>query len=148
MKRTRTLAAAAALALVALVAPGCVSLGRQYEGATLPEEKLAEVKVGTTTKAEILTRFGAPTIIERRDIEGLLSGLAARFQGPHLTVHLDRALFDDVYIYEHRRVNRTLIVLIFFNWIKSVDKSDRLIFFFDATGKVAGIGLTEGTKEL
>ena len=96
----------------------------------------------------MLTQFGAPTVIQRRDIEGLLSSLAVRYQGNDLTVKLDPALFDDVYIYEYRRVNRTVIFLGVFNWAASTDKSDRLVFFFDAEGKVAGFGLTEGTQEL
>lgn len=134
--------------LLALFATGCVALGRQYEHAQLQTDKLAQVQIGVTTKAEILSRFGAPTVIQRRDIEGLLSTLAVRYQGHDLTVKLDPALFDDVYIYEYRRVNRTIVFLVVFSWLKSVDKSDRLIFFFDPEGKVAGFGLTEGTKEL
>jgi hypothetical protein len=134
--------------LLALVSPGCVALGRQYEGTTLQIGKLGNVEIGVTSKADILTQFGAPTVIQRRDIEGLLSSLAVRYQGQDLTVNLDPALFDDVYIYEYRRVNRTVIVLGVFNWASSVDKSDRLVFFFNAEGKVAGYGLTEGTLEL
>jgi len=101
-----------------------------------------------TTKADILARFGAPTTIQRRDIEGLLAGVATRYQGENLTVKLDPALLEDVYIYEFRRVNRIIIFSGFFNWAESVAKSDRLVFFFDREGKVAGYGLTEGTKEL
>jgi hypothetical protein len=138
---------AGALAVV-LFSSGCVAIGRQYEGATLQIGKLEGVEIGVTSKADILSQFGAPTVIQRRDIEGLLSGLAVRYQGQDLTVKLDPALFDDVYIYEYRRVNRTAILLGIFNWASSVDKSDRLVFFFDATGKVAGYGLTEGTPEL
>jgi hypothetical protein len=135
------------VALVFLAA-GCVSLGRQYEGARLPTDKLAALRVGVTTKGDVLSLFGAPTVIQRRDIEGLLTGFAARYRGDDLTVKLDPALFDDVYVYEYRRVNRTLVFVGVFNWAKSVDKSDRLVFFFDSEGKLAGFGLTEGTKDL
>jgi len=135
-------------ALLLLAATGCVSLGRQYEGARLPTAVLADVHPGVTTKADILSRFGAPTLIQRRDIEGLIGSMATRYHGEELTVKLDPALLDDVYIYEYRRVNRTVIMAGFFNWVKSVDKADRLVFFFDRSGKVAGYGLTEGTKEL
>jgi hypothetical protein len=144
-------AAILALALSLLLgcgAAGCVSIGRQYEGAVLPAEKLAAVKVGTTAKTDILARFGPPTTIQRRDLEGLIEGVASRFQGSELTVKLDPAVLDDVYIYEYRRVNRLLLFFGFFNYVKSVDKSDRLIFFFDQKGRVLGFGLTEGTKEL
>jgi hypothetical protein len=134
--------------VVALLAAGCVAIGRQYEHARLQTDKLADVHIGETTKADILTRFGAPTVIQRRDIEGLLSSLAVRYQGQDLNVKLDPALFDDIYIYEYRRVNRVIVFLGVFSWVQSVDKSDRLLFFFNPDGTVAGVGLTEGTKEL
>jgi hypothetical protein len=133
---------------LACLLSGCVALGRQYEGAILQTDKLTNLQVGVTTKADILTLFGAPTTIQRRDIEGLLTTLAVRYQGQDLSVKLDPALFDDVYIYEYRRVNRTFVFVVLFSWAKSVDKSDRLIFFFDPEGKLAGYGLTEGTQEL
>ena len=133
---------------VALLVSGCVGIGRRYEHARLQTAKLSTVQIGVTTKAEILTQFGAPTVIQRRDIEGLLSGLAVRYQGQDLTVKLDPALFDDIYIYEYRRMNRTFVFLGVFSWVQSVDKSDRLIFFFNPDATVAGYGLTEGTKEL
>ena len=134
--------------LLSLVTCGCVSLGRQYEGAELQLEKLAGLQVGVTSKSDVLSMFGAPTSIERRDIEGLLAGFGTRYRGDDLTVKLDPALFDDVYIYEYRRVNRLLVFAGVFTFVKSVDKSDRLAFFFDREGKLAGYGLTEGTKEL
>lgn len=134
--------------LLSCLVSGCVALGRQHEGAVLQTEKLTGLEVGVTTKGDILTLFGAPTVIQRRDIEGLLTTLAVRYQGQDLTVKLDPALFDDVYIYEYRRVNRTFVFVVLFSWAKSVDKSDRLVFFFDPEGKLAGYGLTEGTQEL
>jgi hypothetical protein len=134
------------LALVAFA--GCVTLGHQHEGAELPKDKLADLRPGVTTKADVLSRFGAPTVIQRRDIEGLLGSVATRYRGQDLTIKLDPALLDDVYIYEYRRVDRTIVFTGFFNWLKSVDKADRLAFFFDRDGKLAGIGFTEGTKEL
>lgn len=131
-----------------LVATGCVSMGRQYENARIPEEKLADVHPGVTTKADVLRIFGAPTTIQRRDIEGLIGSMATRYQGRELTVKLDPALLDDVYVYEYRRVNRLVVFGGFFNWVESVDKTDRLAFFFHPDGRLAGWGFTAGTKEL
>lgn len=136
------------LLVLPFLAAGCVSLGRQYEGAELQTEKLAGLRVGVTTKSDVLSLFGAPTSIQRRDIEGLLAGVATRYRGDDLTVKLDPALFDDVYIYEYRRVNRLFVFGGVFNFARSIDKSDRLAIFFDSAGKLAGFGLTEGTKEL
>lgn len=133
---------------LALLLPGCVSLGRQYDGVPLPLEKLEQVKVGTTTRGEILSLFGPPTSVQRRELEGVISSLAARYAGENLTLRLDPALFNDVFVYEYRRVNRTAIVLLLFNYVQSVDRSDRVAFFFDPAGRVAGFGVVQGTQGL
>jgi len=141
----------AAIALALLLAGGlggCVSLGRQYDGVPLPLDKLAQVKVGVTTRGEILGLFGPPSSVQRRELEGVISSLAARYQGDDLTIRLDPALFNDVFFYEYRRVNRTAVMLLLFNYVQSVDRADRLAFFFDGKGTVAGFGVIEGTKGL
>jgi len=134
--------------LFPLLLPGCVSLGRQYDGVPLPLEKLAQVKVGTTTRGDILSLFGPPSSVQRRELEGVVSSLAARYQGDDLTLRLDPALFNDIFFYEYRRVNRTAVLLGLFNYVQSVDRSDRLAFFFDQAGKVAGFGVIQGTQGL
>jgi hypothetical protein len=135
-------------ALAAGACGGCVSLNRQYEGVELPTAKLASIRIGVTTKQDVLTGFGPPTTIQRRELDALIQGVASRYQGSELTLKIDPALLDDIYIYEYRRVNRNAYVFVFFNYLKSDEKSDRLVFFFDRAGKVAGFGLTEGTKDL
>ncbi len=134
------------VALLLFSLPGCVSLGRQYDGVPLPLDKLAQVKVGTTTRGEILSLFGPPSSVQRRELEGVVSSLAARYQGDNLTLRLDPALFNDIFVYEYRRVNRTAVLLLLFNYVQSVDRSDRVAFFFDAGGKVAGVGVIQGTQ--
>lgn len=134
--------------LLPLLLSGCVSLGRQYDGVPLPLEKLAQVKVGITTRGEILSLFGPPTSVQRRELEGVVSSLAARYQGENLALRLDPALFNDIFVYEYRRVNRTAVLLLLFNYVQSVDRSDRVAFFFDAAGKVAGVGVIQGTQGL
>jgi hypothetical protein len=147
-RRARAALAAALLLALTGAGAGCVTLNRQYEGVELPTAKLAAIKPGVSTKQDVLSRFGPPTTIQRRDLDALIQGTAARYQGNELTLKLDPAVLDDVYVYEYRRVNRNAYVFVFFNYVKSDEKSDRLIFFFDHAGKVAGWGLTEGTKEL
>ena len=92
--------------------------------------------------------FGPPLIIQKRDFEGLVSSLGSNFQGDELTVRLDPKLLNEVFVYEYRRVNRWTLILGVFNYVSSVDKSDRLMFFFDPDNVVRGYGLTEGIKEL
>ena len=127
---------------------GCVTVSRQYEGTTLDTEAIARVRVGVTTRQEILDAFGPPFTIQKRDFEGMVSALGSHFQGDELTVRLDPKLLNEVFVYEYRRVNRMSIVLIFYNYLSSIDKSDRLMFFFGEDNTVRGFGFTEGTREL
>jgi len=144
----RLLLAVALAAALLGAGGGCVSVGHQHEGATLPLDKLADAKIGKTTRAEILAQFGAPQVIQRRDLEGIVQNLATRYVGNALTIQLDPALLDDLYIYEYRRVNRYVVFLVFFSYFSSIEKSDRIVFMFDKTGKLTAVGLTHGTKEL
>ena len=138
----------AGILLLIIFASGCVSISRQYEGARLPVEDIAQVEVGVTTRQDVLDRFGPPLIIQKRDFEGLVSSIGSNFQGEELTVRLDPKLMNEVFIYEYRRVNRFSIILILFNYFSSIDKSDRLMFFFDGENSLAGVGVSEGIKEL
>jgi hypothetical protein len=148
MTRIRSIGRLVLLLAATATAAGCVSISRQYEGARLPVADITSVEVGATTRQEVLDLFGPPLTIQKRDFEGLVSALGSSFQGEDLTVQLDPKLLNEVFIYEYRRVNRWSLVLILFNYFSSVDKSDRLMFFFDAENEVAGIGLSEGIKEL
>jgi hypothetical protein len=138
----------AAILLLVVLACGCVSISRQYEGARLPVDDISQVEVGVTTRQDVLDRFGPPLIIQKRDFEGLVSSIGSNFQGEELTIRLDPKLMNEVFIYEYRRVNRWSLILILFNYFSSVDKSDRLMFFFDSENRLAGVGVSEGIKEL
>jgi len=138
----------AAILLLVILASACVSVSRQYEGARLPVDDISQVEVGVTTRQDVLDRFGPPLIIQKRDFEGLVSSIGSNFQGEELTIRLDPKLMNEVFIYEYRRVNRWSLILIVFNYFSSVDKSDRLMFFFDSENALAGVGVSEGIKEL
>lgn len=144
----RSLVRSLLLLLALCSAAGCVTVSRQYEGTTLDADAIASVRVGVTTRQEILDTFGPPFSIQKRDFEGLVSSLGSSFQGDELTIRLDPKLLNEVFVYEYRRVNRMSVVLIFFNYLSSIDKSDRLMFFFDQDNVVRGFGFTEGTREL
>lgn len=136
------------IVILVIVTGGCVSVSRQYEGARLPVADIEHVEVGVTTRQDILDVFGPPLILQKRDFEGLVSALGTSFQGENLTVQLDPKLLNEVFIYEYRRVNRWSLILVLFNYFSSVDKSDRLMFFFDVNNTLAGMGVSEGIKEL
>ena len=145
---SRTVLRSIQLLLVVVIATGCVGISRQYEGATLDTEALSDIEVGVTTRQDVLDVFGPPFTIQKRDFEGVVSSVGSNFQGEELTIRLDPKLLNEVFVYEYRRVNRWSLVLILFNYVSSVDKSDRLMFFFDQDNVVRGFGFTEGTREL
>ena len=127
---------------------GCIGFSNQTEGNPIEPELLERIVVGETTRAEILEWFGSPLRIDRADITGLAERVLSRYQGEALTLQIDPSLFNDVYIYERREIERFGLVLGIVNVFDSDERSDRLSVFFDREGKVLGVGWTPGREEL
>jgi outer membrane protein assembly factor BamE (lipoprotein component of BamABCDE complex) len=109
---------------------GC-TIGRRYTGAEIREDPAAHIRIGSTTRAEVLAIFGPPDRILRQT-----SG--------------------DVFVYRFERRNSTSFTLEepvitnlqIFSWSKVQEKSDLLTVFFDREGRVTGFGHRRGTEEL
>lgn len=127
---------------------GCVAIGTQVEGNPITAETVKKIVVGTTKRAEVLELFGSPLKIDRTDITGLAERALARFQGEELTLKVDPSLFNDVYIYERREIDRFVLFLGVFNYVGSDERADRLSIFFDKNGVVLGVGWTPGRDGL
>jgi hypothetical protein len=127
---------------------GCISIGRTYEGNPINEAILAKIEEGKTTRAEVLELLGAPMAVETADITSLAEQALAQYEGEKLTLQIDPALFNDVYIYERKQSNHFIIALILFNYYTSDQRADRLAVFFDKKGKVLGVGWSPGRKDL
>jgi hypothetical protein len=140
--------AAALLLSFSLGLPGCIGISTQMEGNPIEDEQLEQIEVGTTTRAQVLELLGSPLVIDRTDITGLAERALARYQGEELTLKIDPSLFNDVYIYERRYVDRFAILLGVFNYVSSDERSDRLSVFFDKNGVVLGVGWTPGSEDL
>lgn len=138
------IAAAACLALSA----GCISFGRTYEGNPIDPETVALLVEGETTRAQVMEMFGAPNVVETANITALAEQSLARYEGEELTLKIDPALFNEVYIYERTQTNHFILFLILFNYYSSDQRSDRLAIFFDTEGKVRGVGWTPGREGL
>lgn len=136
------------LVLAVLGSTGCIGISTQYEGNPITKESIAKIEVGVTSRAQVLETLGSPLVIDRTDITGLAERVLSRFQGEELSLKIDPSLFNDVYIYERREVDRWLIFLGFFTFVTSDERSDRLSVFFDKKGLVLGMGWTEGTEDL
>lgn len=130
--------------LVLAASGGCISVGVNMEGNPISEEAVARIQKGKTTRAEVLELLGAPREVETEDVTGLAEKAVARYQGEKLTLSIDPALFNDVYIYERKRTEYFIMALFLFNYYSSDETSERLAVFFDRRGLVQGVGWTRG----
>jgi hypothetical protein len=146
MRRTR-ISLFLSLIVVTLFS-GCVSFSVQTEGNPITEADIKTIEVGKTTRAQVLELLGSPLRIDRTDITGLAERALANYEGEQLTLKIDPSLFEDVYIYERREIDRMLVVLGLFNYATSDERSDRLSLFFDKKGVVLGLGWTPGREGL
>jgi hypothetical protein len=120
----------------------------EYEGNPITEDMVSQIQVGKTTRVQALEILGSPLVIDRTDITGLAERALARYEGEQLTLKIDPSLFDDVYIWERREIDRMVILLGVFNYIVSDERSDRLSIFFDKNGIAMGLGWTPGREGL
>lgn len=119
-----------ALVAAALLATAC-TIERAYVGNEFEELPEGSVIVGQTSKREILELMGAPDRILRQ------------YDG-------------DVFVYAYIRRNATTIAieepvitnLMIFTYVKTQEKSDRLVVFFDRSGLLSGLGFRRGTQQL
>ena len=132
---------AAALALLGLLSTGCVNVGREYIGNPIDATLVGKIVVGESTKAEITEWFGAPFRIEQADVTATAQAELSRFVGDQLTIVLDPALYNDVYLYQ-REYGKffALILIIPFNYYSSDTRYDRLAVVFDEHDVVAAVG--------
>ena len=138
---SRPLTLAAALTLLASLSTGCVNVARTYNGNPIDATRVKDIQVGTTTKAEITEWFGAPFRIDQADVTATAQSELSQFVGDQLTVVLDPALYNDVYLYQREYVKRfALILFIPFNYYSSDTRYDRLAVVFDEEDIVAAVG--------
>ena len=132
------------LALVcgAAFGAGCFSV-QVVSGNQVPEEHVAQIQPGQTTRAEILDWFGAPE--DYTDPSGLRRVLDDGVMLPEDVLALPYA---DVLVFEttHGRVKGVLLLL--FNWFDVHVVSDRLVVFFDDRDRVLYYGYRRGAHEL
>lgn len=121
---------------------GCI-VGRYYEGATIPEEKIKEIKPGITTKEEIISWFGPPqNYLSPTIFNQILRELEVTREP------VNYYPFANILSYQFNRGNVRAIVLILFNYIEGKVKSDHLVVFVDENDRVQYYGFYKGTDEL
>jgi hypothetical protein len=113
--------------LAALAATvGCAS-GTQYTGRSIAAERVGEIAVGSSNKADVLEIFGPPTYYSRLPPVPLF--------GPAGEVLWWSGAADedppDVFVYEFREDHESFFTVILFTRFRRVVSSDVLVVFFD-----------------
>ena len=109
---------------------GC-SIGRVYIGSEIRQDPKEKIKIGSTTKSEILEVFGPPDRIQKQ------------YDG-------------DIFVYAYLRKNSSkfaieepyLTNLTLFQYTRIQQKKDGLVILFDKDGVVKNYGFQKGTPEL
>jgi len=131
-----------ALACAAWWGLGCFSI-RVVSGNSVPAERVAEIQPGATTRAEILTWFGAPE--DYTDPSGLRRVFADGVLLPEDVLHLPYA---DVLVFELTRGRVKGLLLILYNYFEVHVANDRLVVFFDDRDRVLYYGYRAGADAL
>lgn len=105
---------------LAVSATGCAVFGRQQKDHRITPEQVARVQKGMT-KEQVTDILGAPTEIIFSNKE-------------------HDPLREHAYVFEHYTTQYTGIVLAIVNFGNSDEKRDRVVVFFDDSGKVDHVG--------
>lgn len=129
--------------MLALACCGCLNI-RFSEGSPLPRERVALIKPGETTKAEVLAWFGAPQgFSDASALERLV--IDANFE-PETVLDLP---FADALVFRFTAGSGSgyLIPPVFIN-VELRVLSDTLVVFFDDSDRVLYYGIKEETDDL
>ena len=122
----RLLAPALALAAL-LLGPGC-ALGVQRFGQVIDARQIGQIKIGKSTKQDVLDLFGPPTSFNR---VGAFMGFGVSGPDGEGGGKPWGWPADDVFTYEYREENETFMTFLLFTWFGRDVIYDRLMVFFD-----------------
>jgi len=128
-----------ALAFVAWFGAGCVLI-HAVGGDEVPEERVAQIQPGVTTRREILDWFGAPAAYT--DPSGLRILLEQAEVAPEDVLTFPYA---DVLVFQLTQARGRILFLLLFNYAEFRGASDRLVVFFDENDRVMYYGYRRGT---
>lgn len=118
------------ISLLMTLTCGC-TIGRIYKGSEIRYDPNEKIKIGSTTKGEILEIFGPPLRIQKQ------------FDG-------------DVFVYTYLQKNSSVLTIeepyftnfLIFQYTREQQKMDGPVILFDKEGVVKNFGFRKGTKEL
>jgi outer membrane protein assembly factor BamE (lipoprotein component of BamABCDE complex) len=149
MRPSARLAAFALFATTAL--SGCI-LGRVRDGAPLDEDRVAKIKVGQSTKRDVVELLGAPTYVNDRLGFRVMAPGAGNLQAgtvaAPLVDELVRSPLDHSYTYEYLDTKSASLYLLVVSFTNQETKRDRVTVFFDEKGVVTHKGITLDAKNV
>jgi outer membrane protein assembly factor BamE (lipoprotein component of BamABCDE complex) len=107
------------------------SIGRVYMGSEIRYDPNEKIKIGSTTKGEILGIFGPPDRIQKQYDGDIFVYAYLRKNSSTLTI--EEPYFTNFVIFQYTRVQQ---------------KKDGLVILFDKDGVVKNFGFQKGTQDL
>jgi len=118
------------IALMVILVCGC-SMGRVYMGSEIKYDPKEKIKIGSTTKGEILETFGPPDKIQKQYDGDIFVYAFLRKNSSKLMI--EEPYFTNFSIFQYTRIQQ---------------KKDGLVILFDKNGVVKNYGFNRGTTEL
>ncbi|MFO0980650.1 MAG: hypothetical protein U1E76_02705 [Planctomycetota bacterium] len=129
--------------LIPWLLTGCLYLGGSGTfGPKLDPGKVALLRPGTTTKADVLALLGPPQEFKRPEVADALVDDTVRLSG---AVALGNRAHD-VFTYQFDRVDLDGTWLVLFLYTATEVKSDLLVIFFDEHDVVKEVSFREDTR--
>lgn len=124
-----------ALLCAGMIGTACV-IGRYEEGDAIPWERVEAIQPGVTTKAEILSWFGAPrNFVDGTALDEFLEDQELLPESPI------RPTAADVFAYQRGRGRLEGLTLIFYNRFDLRIDAELLVVFFDEDDRVSYVGV-------
>ncbi len=140
----RLVAAVCLLLLSSFVLSGCI-MGRTRDEHPLDPDKVAQIKVGVSTKKDVVDILGAPNYVNDRlgfrVLAPQVSLEAGSAPGP-LVDELVRSPLDHSYTYEYTDTKSLSLYLLIVSFTNQETRRDRVVVFFDEKGVVSHMGAT------
>jgi hypothetical protein len=135
-----------ALLLPLLLLSGC-AIGNQKRGRVLDPALIPLVKVGTSTKQDVLDLFGPPATYSRvgsttSEAESSLLGRPAA--GKETTGATGKEA-EDVFVYEYVEDDELFFTVLLFTYFRRDTLADRLMVFFDTKDVVKYMAFAKQT---
>jgi hypothetical protein len=139
--------------LLGFTSGGC-AIGTQKSGRVIDGRRIAEIKVGVSTKQDVLDAFGPPNSYTRvgatitNSGPSLLGRPAAAPVGEGPTPAqgaIEAKAAEDVFVYEYTEDDESFFTLLLFTYFRRTTVSDRLMVFFDTKDVVKYLSYAKQT---